>query len=82
MVFVHLKLKGMQGNAKFESYYICKHAFQIWKHGVFAWAVGEFEIHYEFWTHLVDFKLVLFSPTYDFEIDLELTQISNLTIGD
>ena len=59
-----------------------KHVFWIRKHGVFAWAVGEFEIHYEFRTHLVDFKLVLFSPTFDFEIDLELTQISNLTIGD
>ena len=56
----------------------------IWtrKYGFFAWAVGEFEIHNEFRTHLVDFELVKFSPTCEFEIDLELTQISNSTIGD
>ena len=44
-----------------------------------AWAVGKFEILYEFWTYLVDSELVHFSPTYEFEIDLELTQISNTT---
>ena len=44
--------------------------------------MGEFEIHNEFQTHLVDFELVKFSPTCEFEIDLELTQILNSTIGD
>ena len=42
--------------------------------------MSEFKIHCEFRTHLVDFELVQFSPTYDLKIDLELTQISNSVI--
>ena len=44
--------------------------------------MGEFEIHYEFQTCHLDFELYHFSPTYLFETDLELTQMSNLTISD
>ena len=42
--------------------------------------MGEFEIHNELRTHLVDFELDQFSPTCEFEIDLELAQFSNSTI--
>ena len=74
MVFVHLKLKEMKENfwhwLSLNLFTYFKQEAYILKPNEHTWAVSEFKIHYEFWTHLVDFKLDHLFPTYEFKIDL------------
>ena len=46
--------------------------------------MGEFEIHCEFRTYLLDFEISnsTISRTYEFEINFKLTPISNSVTGD
>ena len=95
----HRNARKLLEEAKFESPYLFQAKgtyFEPEKHRVFAWAMGKFEIHCEFWTRLVDFELVQFSPSYEwilnspkfrtqplvikFKPDYMLKQVPNVSI--
>ena len=88
MVFDHLKPKECKetfgrGQVRIQLPVSSKrHTFQTRKHRVFAWAMGEFEIPYEFQTHDANFWIEIFPSTYEFKIDFKLTQISNSATDD